>query len=50
MKLLLLCLGLTLVWVHCEENHEVVKCNFNMSQVESWESRGYRLWVWFGGF
>ncbi|XP_053777589.1 allergen Fel d 4 isoform X2 [Desmodus rotundus] len=33
MKLLLLCLGLTLVWVHCEENHEVVKCNFNMSQI-----------------
>uniref|UniRef100_K9IYU4 Putative salivary lipocalin n=1 Tax=Desmodus rotundus TaxID=9430 RepID=K9IYU4_DESRO len=33
MKLLLLCLGLTLVFAHFEEDHDVVKCNFDMSQI-----------------
>uniref|UniRef100_M0QRX7 Desmallipin-7 n=1 Tax=Desmodus rotundus TaxID=9430 RepID=M0QRX7_DESRO len=33
MKLLLLCLGLTLVCAHFEKNRDIVKCNFNMSQI-----------------
>ena len=40
--LLLLCLGLTLV---CASNHDVVKCNFDMSQVEFGECRSLH----FGG-
>ncbi|XP_035877958.1 major allergen Equ c 1-like isoform X2 [Phyllostomus discolor] len=33
MKLLLLCLGLTLVCAHHGENHDVVTSNFNMSKI-----------------
>ncbi|XP_045695967.1 major allergen Equ c 1-like [Phyllostomus hastatus] len=33
MKLLLLCLGLTLVYAHHEENHDVVTSNFDMSKL-----------------
>lgn len=34
MKLLSLCLGLTLVWAHVEGHHEVVTSNFDLSKVE----------------
>ncbi|XP_028389337.2 major allergen Equ c 1-like [Phyllostomus discolor] len=33
MKLLLLCLGLTLVCAHHEDNHDVVTSNFDMSKI-----------------
>ncbi|XP_045696907.1 lipocalin Can f 6.0101-like [Phyllostomus hastatus] len=39
MKLLLLCLGLTLVCAHHEENHDVVTSNFDMSKISGeWHS------------
>uniref|UniRef100_A0A671F129 Lipocalin/cytosolic fatty-acid binding domain-containing protein n=1 Tax=Rhinolophus ferrumequinum TaxID=59479 RepID=A0A671F129_RHIFE len=34
MKMLLLCLGLTLVWAHEEGHHDVVTSNFDPSKVE----------------
>lgn len=45
MKLLLLSLGLTLVCAHEKGNHEVVRSNFNMSQVGLVEHSDFWLWV-----
>ena len=35
MKLLLLCLGLTVVCAYHKGKHDIVKCNLDMSKVES---------------
>ncbi|XP_074187635.1 salivary lipocalin-like [Rhinolophus sinicus] len=36
MKLLSLCLGLTLVWAHVEGHHEVVTSNFDLSKISGY--------------
>ena len=45
MKLLLLCLGLTLIWAQNQQGQDVVTCNLDISQVELGECREFRLWV-----
>ena len=44
MKLLLLCLGLTLICVHPKVHSEVVTKNFDIPKVESVDNSDFGLW------
>jgi hypothetical protein len=49
MKLLILCLGLTLVCAN-EIKNDYVEKNFDPSKVESWSRATSDFGRWFGGF